>query len=143
MSFETLSSEKDHINSAEHLSLEATVIHHNFAQQILALNTPPLTIGESNPFLSALSAGNEPAAVAFRYRRWDMGNGIILIARTAVNGYNEKTIRRAVDDSDDVEDRLSGVTSSVEYSMSSTVDSATSTGGRSSSHRPAPYSQSK
>ena len=84
---EHLSDEKDNINHAEHLALEATVIAHNFSQQCLS-PSPSLDFETPNPFLSSLSAGNEPAAVAFRYHSWQLGAGIKLVARSSINAYS-------------------------------------------------------
>ena len=83
---EHLSDEKDNINHPDHLALEATVINHNFSQQCLA-PSPSLDFETPNPFLSSLSAGNEPAAVAFRYHSWNLGNGQQLVARSSINAY--------------------------------------------------------
>ena len=83
---EHLSDEKDNINHPDHLALEATVINHNFSQQCLS-PSPSLDFETPNPFLSSLPAGNEPAAVAFRYHSWNLGNSQQLIARSSINAY--------------------------------------------------------
>ena len=86
---DTLSEDRDNINHADHLSLEATLIAHNFSEQCLSPQ-PPMEFAEANPFLSSLNAGNEPAHVAFRYRSYGLGGGVKLIARSSVNGYSVK-----------------------------------------------------
>ena len=83
---EHLSDEKDNINHADHLALEATVINHNFSQQSLS-PSPSLDFETPNPFLSSLTSGNEPAAVAFRYHSWSLGGGVKLVARSSINAY--------------------------------------------------------
>ena len=89
---DALSDDKDSINHPEHLSLEATLIAHNFSEQCLAPQ-PPMQFAEANPFLSSLNAGNEPAHVAFRYRSYGLGGGVKLIARSSINGYSVKAGR--------------------------------------------------
>ena len=84
---EHLSDEKDNINHPDHLALEATVIAHNFSQQALQPQ-PSLDFETPNPFLSSLTAGNEPAAVAFRYHSWTLGGGVKLVARSSINAYS-------------------------------------------------------
>ena len=86
---DTLSDDRDNLNHAEHLSLEATLIAHNLSEQSLAAQ-PPMEFAEPNPFLSSLNAGNEPAHVAFRYRSYGLGGGVKLIARSSINGYSVK-----------------------------------------------------
>ena len=83
---EHLSDEKDNINHPDHLALEATVVAHNFSQQCLS-PSPSLDFETPNPFLSSLTAGNEPAAVAFRYHSWTLGGGVKLVARSSINAY--------------------------------------------------------
>lgn len=66
------------------LSLEATAINQNFSQQILKENdgTSRKTF-EPNPFWTEEedgAVGSEPAAVAYRYRKFTLGN-IKVIAR--------------------------------------------------------------
>jgi len=75
------------INSPRNLSLEATFINHNFSQQVLK-NDKNLVYkfaeGES-PFMDEDEL--EPVApVGYRYRLWDLGNNIKLVARTEHDG---------------------------------------------------------
>jgi hypothetical protein len=41
---------------------------------------PRFKFDESNPFITSPEEGEE-ASVAYRYRKWDLDNGIILVAR--------------------------------------------------------------
>jgi translation initiation factor 3 subunit D len=77
------SEDPDSINSPDSLSLEASTINQNFSQQILRPGK-----GEEmelpNPFHDA-DGGMLPAAVAYRYRKFTLGN-IQLIARCELHG---------------------------------------------------------
>lgn len=88
--------DKDSVNHPKQLAREATLINHNFSQQILSQNkdgeiAERMKFAEKNPFENATSPGNEPASMAYRYRKFTMestdGKPINLIARCAVNGY--------------------------------------------------------
>ncbi|XP_056641454.1 eukaryotic translation initiation factor 3 subunit D [Diorhabda carinulata] len=70
------------LNSPRNLALEATFINHNFSQQVLKIgpNEPRYKFDEPNPFISEEEEG-EIASVAYRYRKWDLGGGIILVSR--------------------------------------------------------------
>lgn len=70
------------LNSPRNLALEATFINHNFSQQVLKTgqNEPRYKFDEPNPFISEEEEG-EVASVAYRYRKWDLGGGITLVAR--------------------------------------------------------------
>ncbi|KAJ8926372.1 hypothetical protein NQ314_021261 [Rhamnusium bicolor] len=70
------------LNSPRNLALEATFINHNFSQQVLrtGANEPRYKFDEPNPFISEEEEG-EVASVAYRYRKWDLGGGIVLVAR--------------------------------------------------------------
>jgi len=70
------------LNSPRNLALEATFINHNFSQQVLKIgpSEPRYKFDEPNPFISEEEEG-EIASVAYRYRKWDLGGGIILVAR--------------------------------------------------------------
>lgn len=72
--------EENGINSPNNLALEATFINHNFSQQVLK-HGEKVDIGGPNPFVPERSAGNV-ASVAYRYRKWNLGNDIELVART-------------------------------------------------------------
>ncbi|KDR08942.1 eukaryotic translation initiation factor 3 subunit D-like [Zootermopsis nevadensis] len=68
------------LNSPRNLALEATFINHNFSQQVLKTGEPRYKFEEGNPFISEEEAG-EVASVAYRYRKWDLDNGVVLISR--------------------------------------------------------------
>uniref|UniRef100_T1J6Y3 Eukaryotic translation initiation factor 3 subunit D n=1 Tax=Strigamia maritima TaxID=126957 RepID=T1J6Y3_STRMM len=73
--------EGNSINSPRNLALEATFINHNFSQQVLRVSggEEKLTF-EPNPFAQEDEEG-EIASVAYKYKKWDLDNGIELIAR--------------------------------------------------------------
>jgi len=92
---EPISTDKDNVNFADNLATEATLINHNFAQQLLGVaagaeKTPPHVFDAPNPFLASLHKGQEPASIAFRYRRWRLPGGVTLVARCSLNGFVEK-----------------------------------------------------
>ncbi|EZA58205.1 hypothetical protein DMN91_011646 [Ooceraea biroi] len=68
------------LNSPRNLALEATFINHNFSQQVLKSNEPRYKFEEGNPFISE-EEESDVASVAYRYRKWDLNNGIMLVAR--------------------------------------------------------------
>lgn len=70
------------LNSPRNLAIEATFINHNFSQQVLknGSNEQKYKFDEPNPFLSEEEEG-EIASVGYRYRKWDLNNGIVLVAR--------------------------------------------------------------
>ncbi|XP_019868085.1 eukaryotic translation initiation factor 3 subunit D [Aethina tumida] len=70
------------LNSPRNLALEATFINHNFSQQVLKAGEkePRYKFDHPNPFVSEEEEG-EVASVAYRYRKWDLGGGIVLVAR--------------------------------------------------------------
>jgi len=83
--------DKDSVNHPEQLSREATLINHNFSQQILNKDDV-MKFAEKNPFENALEKGHEPARVAYRYRKFELVSGddkpINLVARCSINGYS-------------------------------------------------------
>lgn len=68
------------LNTPRNLALEATFINHNFSQQVLKTGEARHKFDNPNPFISSPEEGEE-ASVAYRYRKWDLDNGIILVAR--------------------------------------------------------------
>jgi len=87
----------DSINTPERLSVEATTINKNFSQQIL--RTKDKVNGSSlrksfdipNPFShEECKDGMEPSSVAYRYRRFDLGENIQLVCRTELHGIIKK-----------------------------------------------------
>jgi len=76
--------EGNSINSPHNLALEATFINHNFSQQVLKPVEKPedrLSFENPNPFIQEKDEEKEVASVAYRYRKWDLGNGITLVCR--------------------------------------------------------------
>eukprot|EP00986_Skeletonema_menzelii_P004965 scaffold1747_cov135-Skeletonema_menzelii.AAC.5 len=79
--------EEDQINTPERLSLEATMINQNFTQQILRSQKYRSNFDLPNPFWDEEdNDGMEPASVAYRYRKFDLGDGVELVARTELHG---------------------------------------------------------
>lgn len=77
---------KNSINSPKNLALEATYINHNFSQQVLKLgeNGQRYSFEHANPFVRDDDEG-EPPSVAYRYRKFDLGDSITLIVRTELD----------------------------------------------------------
>mmetsp|Transcript_38756 Transcript_38756/g.74267 ORF Transcript_38756/g.74267 Transcript_38756/m.74267 type:complete len:544 (-) Transcript_38756:266-1897(-) len=73
---EPIPDEKDNINGVSHLSQEATVINQNFSQQVL--NGTKYEFQEPNPFAGP---NDDVAPVAYRYRKWKLGEEMSLVAR--------------------------------------------------------------
>lgn len=67
------------LNSPRNLALEATFINHNFSQQVLKTNEARFKFNEPNPFIT--DEEGEVASVAYRYRKWDLGGGVVLVCR--------------------------------------------------------------
>ncbi|XP_008554540.1 eukaryotic translation initiation factor 3 subunit D [Microplitis demolitor] len=82
------------LNSPRNLALEATFINHNFSQQVLKSSEPRFKFEEGNPFVSEEEEG-DVASVAYRYRKWDLNNGITLVCRcehdAVMQGPNSET----------------------------------------------------
>lgn len=78
--------DKDSINSPQSLSQEATFVNQSFSQQVLTKESKKYEFEESNPFQTS---GEESASVAYLYRRWKIGNDIVLVARCEVDGVRE------------------------------------------------------
>ncbi|KAL8593246.1 hypothetical protein ACOMHN_009900 [Nucella lapillus] len=72
--------EGNSINSPRNLALEATFINHNFSQQVLKAGEEKHAFENKNPFVQE-EEETEVASVGYRYRKWDLGNDIVLIAR--------------------------------------------------------------
>ncbi|KAK7113603.1 eukaryotic translation initiation factor 3 subunit D-like isoform X1 [Littorina saxatilis] len=72
--------EGNSINSPRNLALEATFINHNFSQQVLKPGEDKYVFENKNPFVQT-EEETEVASVGYRYRKWDLGNDIVLIAR--------------------------------------------------------------
>ena len=72
--------EGNSLNSPRNLALEATFINHNFSQQVLKSGEEKHKFTEDNPFAGDEEEG-EVASVGYRYRKWDLGNDVKLVAR--------------------------------------------------------------
>jgi len=85
--------EGTNLNSPRNLALEATFVNHNFSQQVLKSGD---MAGErhkfdaDNPFVDADEEG-EVASVAYRYRRWNLGNELNLICRCELDAVQQGT----------------------------------------------------
>ena len=75
----------DHFNSPINLSREATQINEAFSQQ--CLRHEPHHLGSKHPFAQP---GEEPASVAYRYRKWVLSDTITLVARTELDAELDK-----------------------------------------------------
>merc|ERR1719355_496033 len=78
------------LNSPRNLALEATFINHNYSQQVLKTDGEKYKFEEDNPFIEdsddedeekSAKKNDKVASVGYRYRKWDLGNGIKLVAR--------------------------------------------------------------
>jgi len=83
------------LNSPRNLALEATFINHNYSQQVLKVEADKYKFEEDNPFIEDSDDSDEEggggekgpkksdrvASVGYRYRKWDLGNGVKLVAR--------------------------------------------------------------
>jgi translation initiation factor 3 subunit D len=75
--------DEKHINSPSSLALESTYINHNLSQQVLRMNEERMTFPDPNPFIGGVEG--EVASVAYRYRKWDLGEGIQLVVRSEID----------------------------------------------------------
>lgn len=79
------------INTAQRLSLEATMVNQNFTQQILKASQRK-NFDLPNPFYDEEdNEGMEPASVGYRYRRFDLGDNLMLVCRTELHGVVKKS----------------------------------------------------
>lgn len=101
--------DKDSVNHPISLSREATLINHNFSQQVLTKENT-IEYSEPNPFLQALDKGMEAASGAYLYRKYDL-DGFSLLARCNINGFctrNGKNLLMSVRTLNEFDSRLSG-----------------------------------
>ncbi len=84
--------EGNSLNSPRNLALEATFINHNFSQQVLKGKEDAYKFDEENPFAVEEEEG-DVASVGYRYRKWDLGDNVKLVARcehdAVITGPNE------------------------------------------------------
>eukprot|EP01035_Chromulina_nebulosa_P017370 gene17370-22918_t len=78
----------DEFNHPGKLSIEATAINQNFSQQILQNKPEKRKKFEPNPFFAEDDEG-EPASVAYRYRKFKLGD-IRLVVRTELHGWTNR-----------------------------------------------------
>jgi len=76
------------LNSPRNLALEATFINHNFSQQVLRGPDDKFKFDQDNPFVDADEEG-EVASVAYRYRKWNLGNDIELVCRCELDAVQQ------------------------------------------------------
>ena len=79
------SDETDEINHPEKLSFEATKINQNFCQQVLKEDESRKNY-DPNPFYDESFNEGEPASVAYRYRKFTLGN-IRIVARCELHAW--------------------------------------------------------
>uniref|UniRef100_A0A224ZAK3 Eukaryotic translation initiation factor 3 subunit D n=1 Tax=Rhipicephalus zambeziensis TaxID=60191 RepID=A0A224ZAK3_9ACAR len=77
--------EGNSINAPRNLALEATFINHNFSQQVLKMGEDKHSFENVNPFIQDDEEG-EVASVAYRYRKFDLGDNVGLIVRCEHDG---------------------------------------------------------
>jgi translation initiation factor 3 subunit D len=79
-------------NTPERLALEATMINQNFSQQILK-KTGRQAMDLPNPFFDEDDNQDnmEPAATAFRYRKYALDDKLTVVCRTELHGLIKKT----------------------------------------------------
>ncbi|XP_054168042.1 eukaryotic translation initiation factor 3 subunit D-like [Oppia nitens] len=73
------------INWPRNLALEATFINHNFSQQVLKTGEEKYKFENVNPFIQEDEEG-QVASVAYRYRKWDLGDKVELVVRCEHDG---------------------------------------------------------
>jgi translation initiation factor 3 subunit D len=89
----TSSEDPNAINTPDKLSLEASSINQNFTQQILKPDGQERKIfDEPNPFYDEEESGMEPASVAYRYRKFTLGN-VVVVARCELHASVRKQDR--------------------------------------------------
>ena len=77
------------INNKEQLSKEATLINQAFSQQVLDKSGESLQFEESDPFAEGAEEGEQVAPKGYVYRRWDLGDDQVLVARCELDGYQQ------------------------------------------------------
>ena len=91
------SDDPENVNHPDRLATEATMVNQNFSQQILQ---PPSAFRRNLEFPHPFAdddeeeddeAGpSEPASVAYRYRRFNLGEGMRMVVRCELNAVTEK-----------------------------------------------------
>jgi len=80
--------EGSNLNSPRNLALEATFVNHNFSQQVLKSDGEKYKFDIDNPFVDADEEG-EVASVAYRYRKFDLGNDLVLVCRCELDAVQQ------------------------------------------------------
>ncbi|KAI8617956.1 eukaryotic translation initiation factor 3 subunit D [Chytriomyces sp. MP71] len=79
-------SETETLNTPTFLAQEATQIVQNYAAQVVKADETPFLLKQASPFAPDADAAGQPLASGLhRYRKWDLGNDISLVARTTVD----------------------------------------------------------
>eukprot|EP01132_Coremiostelium_polycephalum_P006782 gene6782-8414_t len=78
-----LPDDKDPINNPTSLSAEATTINQNYWQQVLSHDVEPFKF--ENPIPDSDEFENN-AEAGYRYNKWNLGDDIVILARTQVDG---------------------------------------------------------
>lgn len=76
------------VNSFQRLAAEATAINENFVQQVVS-SSDVYRYKEPSPFDDEVEG--TPAVVAYRYRKWDLGDGMVVVARCELDGAYKPT----------------------------------------------------
>jgi len=76
---------QDDFNSVQNLSHEALGINQSFSQQILD-RAPKRQMQAPNPFYTEEESNKNPASIAYRYRKFQLGENITLVCRCEVHG---------------------------------------------------------
>eukprot|EP00963_Diacronema_lutheri_P008036 scaffold689_cov333-Pavlova_lutheri.AAC.17 len=84
---EPLEEDKDPHNSAGELSQEATQINQNFSQQVLTEGERAIEFEEGNPYEGG--SQQKCAKQAYRYRKWQLDENTVLVARCELDGYTD------------------------------------------------------
>lgn len=71
------------VNSFQKLAAEATAINENFIQQVVS-SSDVHQYDEPSPFDDEVEG--RPAIVAYRYRKWNLGGGMTVVARCELDG---------------------------------------------------------
>jgi translation initiation factor 3 subunit D len=85
---EVQETDKKSMNHPTQLFQEATLINHNFQQQVLDSKREAVELQETNPFASLFAA--ELASVGYRYRSYNLSDTVTMVARCEVHGYTER-----------------------------------------------------
>lgn len=71
------------VNSFQKLAAEATSINENFTQQVVS-RADKYNFKEASPFDDEVEG--QAAVLAYRYRKWDLGDNMVVVARCELDG---------------------------------------------------------